>query len=52
MGNIIVSILIGVILYLAIKPIIRFRREKGSEYACFKCSSANDNKCSGCSIKK
>lgn len=45
-GNLIVIIVVSFILFLAIKPIVRFNKEKGSgDYGCYKCSHAS--KCKG-----
>lgn len=45
MENLIVIFIIGIILFFAIKPIIKFKKEKGSGYSCYKCSQYKDGKC-------
>lgn len=46
-GNLIVIIVVALVLFLAIRPIIKFQKEKeeGQDYGCYKCSSAS--KCKG-----
>lgn len=46
MQNLFVIFIIGLILYFAIKPIIRFKKEKGSALSCYRCSHNKDGKCS------
>ncbi|MEG1410350.1 MAG: FeoB-associated Cys-rich membrane protein [Terrisporobacter sp.] len=46
MGNFIVIIVITSILFLAIRPMIKFNKEKSrGDYGCYKCSNAS--KCKG-----
>ena len=47
MGNLIVIIVVALILFLAIRPIIKHNKNKGNEdFGCYKCScSSNCNSC-------
>jgi len=45
MENLIVILIIATVLYFAIKPIIRFKKEKGSGLSCYKCSQYKDGSC-------
>lgn len=48
MGNLIVIVVVTLVLVMAIRPIIKYHKEKGSEdYGCYKCS--NHSNCKGCS---
>lgn len=47
MGNLIVIIVVTFVLFLAIRPIIRYNKNKGSsDCGCYKCSSSSS--CKGC----
>ena len=47
MGNLIVIIVVAFILFLAIRPIIKHNKNKGSsDYGCYKCSGSSS--CKGC----
>ena len=49
MGNLIVIIVVAFILFLAIRPIIKHNKNKGSsDYGCYKCSGSSS--CKGCNI--
>lgn len=48
MQNFIVILIIGAILFFAIKPIIRYKKQTGSCYSCYGCSH---NKGGECNIK-
>ena len=42
MGNLIVIIVVALILFLAMKPIIKHHKNKGSEdFGCYKCSHSS-----------
>lgn len=45
MQNLFVIFIIALILYFAIKPIIRFKKQKGSGLSCYRCSHNKDGKC-------
>lgn len=45
MQNLFVIFIIGFILYFAIKPIIRFKKQKGSGLSCYRCSHNKDGEC-------
>lgn len=46
-GNLIVIIVVAFILFLAIRPIIKHNKNKGSsDYGCYKCSGSSS--CKGC----
>jgi hypothetical protein len=45
MQNLIVIFIIGLILYLAIKPLIRFKRQQGNCYSCYGCSQLKNGEC-------
>lgn len=47
MGNLIVIIVVAFILFLSIRPIVKFNKEKeeGKDFGCYKCSHAS--KCKG-----
>ena len=45
MGNLIVIIVVAFILFLAIRPIIKHNKNKGSsDYGCYKCSGSSSCK--------
>lgn len=48
MGNLIVIVVISAILFLAIRPIIKYNKNKkdGEDFGCFKCSSFSKSNCS------
>lgn len=49
MGNLIVIIVVAFILFLAIRPIIKHNKNKGSsDYGCYKCSGSSS--CKGCNL--
>ena len=42
MGNLIVIIVVALVLFLAIRPIIKYNKEKGNgDFGCYKCSQAS-----------
>ena len=45
MQNLIVIFIIALILYFAVKPIIRFKKQKGSSYSCYRCAHKDDGTC-------
>lgn len=50
MGNLIVIVVVGIILALALKPIIKHNKQKGKgDFGCYSCSRSSD--CSGCNNK-
>ena len=52
MGNIIAMAVIVLILFISIKPIIKYNKNKGDEPSCFKCSQSGNSECGGCCSTK
>ncbi|ERJ10920.1 hypothetical protein HLPCO_003084 [Haloplasma contractile SSD-17B] len=44
-ADLIVILIIGIILSLAIIPLIKFKKQKGSSLSCYRCSHKKEDKC-------
>lgn len=52
MGNFITITIIVVVLIIAIRPLIKMKKENGTISTCYSCSQSEDKKCCGCDSHK